>query len=101
MCLLAEQYDPEDLTKPLHKCDIAGSYKVGKRLRDGLSLGASKHWSETLKILTNGETKLSADAILEYFEPLDRFLLHENYKTSTYFRGIFENGCMISSNIFF
>lgn len=86
MCLVADEYDPEDLAKPLHKCDIAGSYKVGQRLRDGLSLGASRHWSETLSILTDGETELSADAILEYFEPLDQFLLHENFKMSTYFK---------------
>lgn len=86
MCLLAEEYDPGDEFKPLHKCDIAGSYKVGKRIRDGLSLGASKHWSETLSILTDGETKLSADAILEYFEPLDQFLKNENFKLSAYSR---------------
>lgn len=40
---------------------------------DGLKLGASKHWSEVLKIMT-GETELKADAILEYFQPLQQVL---------------------------
>lgn len=84
LCLEAGEYDPKDPEKPLHKCDIGGSYKVGERIRAGLKKGLSAHWSETLSILTNGETELSADAILEYFEPLDKFLLNENYRISEY-----------------
>lgn len=82
LCIEAEQYEPNNPEKPLHKCDIAGSYKAGHRIRDALSKGLSVHWSETLSILTNGEKELSADAILEYFEPLDKFLLQENYRMS-------------------
>lgn len=46
---------------------------------DGLKLGASKHWSEVLKIIT-GEHEMSADAFLEYFKPLHDFLIKENKK---------------------
>lgn len=50
--------------------------------RAGLSLGASKHWSETLEILT-GSKQVSAEALLEYFSPLHKFLKEENEKTSS------------------
>lgn len=84
LCLAAGQYDPKNASKPLHKCDIEGSLQAGKRLRAGLSLGLSKHWSETLRIMTDGETKISAEALLEYFEPLHKFLIKENDKNSTW-----------------
>lgn len=38
-----------------------------------MKLGASKHWSETLRILT-GENSVSTSAILEYFRPLHDYL---------------------------
>lgn len=78
LCLVAGQYEPNNPDKPLHKCDIDGSAEAGKRLRDGLSLGLSKHWSEALKIITNGEQEIKADAILEYFQPLHDYLKKEN-----------------------
>lgn len=53
---------------------------AGERLRNGLSLGLSKHWSEALSIITGGERELSADAVLEYFKPLHQFLIDENRK---------------------
>lgn len=81
-CIAAGEYEPNNPAKPLHKCDIEGSLEAGKLLRDGLSLGLSKHWSETLSIMTNGETELSADAILEYFKPLTEFLEMEKQKAS-------------------
>lgn len=80
LCIVAGQYDPNNPAKPLHKCDIQDSHVAGQRLREGLSLGLSKHWSESLSILTNGEREISADAILEYFKPLHEFLIKENQK---------------------
>lgn len=44
-----------------------------------LELGASKHWSYALNVLTN-QTKVSADALLEYFSPLEKWLRKENAK---------------------
>lgn len=81
---MAGQYEPNNATKALHKCDIGGSKEAGQRLRDGLSLGRSKHWSETLKKMTGGDTEFKADALLEYFKPLHEFLVAENAKMRTY-----------------
>lgn len=80
LCIAAGQYEPHNPEKPLHKCDIEGSQIAGQRLRAGLSMGSSKHWSESLSIITNGEREISADAILEYFKPLYEFLVEENKK---------------------
>lgn len=77
LCKTAGQYDPNDKNKPLHKCDIEGSREAGKKLRAGLSLGASKHWKEALFEMT-GEHDLSAEALLEYFKPLQDFLQKAN-----------------------
>lgn len=85
LCIAAEQYDPNDPTKPLHKCDFEGSHIAGQRLRDGLSLGLSEHWSKSLSVITDGELEISADAILEYFKPLYEFLIEENKKTPSTF----------------
>lgn len=49
--------------------------------RDALSLGSSKHWSETLKILT-GESNLNAVAMFEYFLPLYDYLREDNRKNA-------------------
>lgn len=46
---------------------------------DVLKLGASKHWSEALKIMT-GNAEMSADALLEYFKPLHDFLKDANQR---------------------
>lgn len=81
LCIAAGQYEPNNAAKPLHKCDIEGSQIAGQRLREGLSLGLSKHWSDALSVITNGEREISADAILEYFKPLHDFLVEENRKT--------------------
>jgi hypothetical protein len=46
-------------------------------VRDGLSLGSSRHWTEALQIMT-GESKMNGSALLEYFQPLYEFLKAEN-----------------------
>lgn len=81
LCIAAGQYEPNSPEKPLHKCDLEGSTIAGQRLRDGLSMGSSKHWSEALNVITHGERELSADAIVEYFKPLHEFLIKENRKS--------------------
>lgn len=81
LCIAAGQYEPKNPKKPLHKCDLEGSKIAGQRLRDGLSMGTSKHWSEALNVITNGERELYADAIVEYFKPLHDFLIEENRKS--------------------
>jgi peptidyl-dipeptidase A len=79
VCIEAGQYDPKDPSKPLHKCDIDKSLAAGQKIRDGLKLGLSKHWSVALKAMT-GETEISGEAILDYFKPLYDYLKAENEK---------------------
>uniref|UniRef100_A0A1B0CRV6 Angiotensin-converting enzyme n=1 Tax=Lutzomyia longipalpis TaxID=7200 RepID=A0A1B0CRV6_LUTLO len=69
----------EPLPMPLHRCDIYGSKRAGKILRKSLSLGASVHWTEVLKILTGSE-KISAEPLLEYYKPLIDWLQHTIHK---------------------
>jgi peptidyl-dipeptidase A len=65
-------------TGPLHTCSIAHSQEAGAKLRELLALGASKPWPETLAEFTGGSGKLSADALLRYFEPLRVWLSQQN-----------------------
>jgi peptidyl-dipeptidase A len=81
VCRAAGQYDPNDPEKPLHKCDIDGSEVAGQKIRDGLKLGLSKHWSVALEAMT-GEKVIDGGALLEYFKPLYDFLKKENEKGS-------------------
>ena len=82
VCITAGKYDPKDPAKPLHKCDIDGSFAAGEKIRDGLKLGLSKHWSVALEKIT-GETEISGDAVIEYFKPLYDYLKAENEKDSS------------------
>jgi hypothetical protein len=44
-----------------------------------LQLGASKHWTYALNLLT-GQNKITADSLLKYFAPLNEWLIKENSK---------------------
>jgi peptidyl-dipeptidase A len=44
-----------------------------------LSLGSSKPWPEAMKVLT-GDDKMDAGALLEYFKPLENWLIETNKK---------------------
>lgn len=56
-----------------------GVYKSKYYFRAGLSLGASRHWTEALEAIT-GTKKQSGKAILKYFQPLYNYLKKENEK---------------------
>lgn len=84
MCVTAGQYDPNDLNKPLHKCDIDGSLAAGNKISAGLKMGLSRHWSEALELMS-GSSELKADAILAYFEPLRVYLRQQNDEWSKCF----------------
>ncbi|XP_044757063.1 angiotensin-converting enzyme-like [Coccinella septempunctata] len=73
LCIAAGEYDPKIKDKDLHKCDFYQSKAAGDRLRAGLSLGTSKHWSVAMKAIT-GQEKMDAGPLLEYFEPLYQYL---------------------------
>lgn len=78
LCTEIGEYDPKNPEKkPLHKCDIDGSKAAGSKIRAGLELGKSKHWSEALKAMT-GEDKVDGSAVVEYFQPLYEYLKEAN-----------------------
>jgi peptidyl-dipeptidase A len=62
---------------PLNRCSIYGNKEVGTRLQAMLRLGASKPWPEALAAFT-GERDLDANAVIDYFAPLDRWLTAQN-----------------------
>ena len=61
----------------LHECSIHGNAEAGRRLRALLAVGASQPWPDTLEQLT-GSRRMDAAAIIEYFQPLQRWLDGEN-----------------------
>uniref|UniRef100_A0A8D8VR32 Angiotensin-converting enzyme n=2 Tax=Cacopsylla melanoneura TaxID=428564 RepID=A0A8D8VR32_9HEMI len=84
LCTEAGQFDPKDPERmPLHECDIYGSKKAGNLFKKMLSLGASKPWPEALEVIT-GQKTLDAGAILQYFQPLYKWLKEENKKSGTF-----------------
>lgn len=62
---------------PLDQCSIYGNKEAGKRLKAMLEMGASKPWPEALYALT-GERQLDANALVEYFAPLKKWLEEQN-----------------------
>ncbi|XP_057663789.1 angiotensin-converting enzyme-like [Diorhabda carinulata] len=64
---------------PLHTCDIYRSREAGKVLMDVMRVGKSKHWREVVKMMTRDQTdKITADSMLNYFEPLAIWLREQN-----------------------
>lgn len=68
-------------TKRLHMCDIYGNKYVGERFKEMLAMGSSKLWPEVLENLT-GERQLEPQAMLDYFQPLYKWLKMENLARS-------------------
>ncbi|MEE6468385.1 hypothetical protein FKM82_008271 [Ascaphus truei] len=67
---------------PLHTCDITNSKEAGKKLRDMLELGQSKPWTEALQSITGG-TEMDAKPLLNYFDPLYKWLQQTNLETES------------------
>ncbi|XP_025834025.1 angiotensin-converting enzyme [Agrilus planipennis] len=83
LCEKADQYDPNDPTKKLHECDIYQSAAAGNALANMLQMGSSKPWPEAMKELT-GQPNMDAGALLEYFDPLLKWLKAENKKNGAF-----------------
>ena len=62
---------------PLHRCSFYDNKAAGAKLNAMLEMGQSKPWPEALKVLT-GETSIDAGALLEYFDPLKKWLDAQN-----------------------
>jgi peptidyl-dipeptidase A len=61
----------------LHECSVAGNKAAGKKLSDMLEMGSSKPWPDALEKLT-GTRSMDARPLLNYFEPLQRWLKEQN-----------------------
>ena len=66
---------------PLYRCDIDGNREAGARLAKMLALGSSEEWTYAMKLMTGSE-KMSAKPLIEYFEPLFKFI-DEQIKNET------------------
>jgi peptidyl-dipeptidase A len=62
---------------PLHRCSLYGDKANGARLQAMLALGASRPWPDALESFA-GERRVSAQGMLSYFKPLQRYLEREN-----------------------
>lgn len=62
---------------PLHTCSIYESKAAGEKLAAMLSMGRSQAWPNALEKLT-GTRQMDASAIVDYFEPLMKWLTKEN-----------------------
>ncbi|KAM4701859.1 angiotensin-converting enzyme 2 [Discoglossus pictus] len=62
---------------PLHTCDITNSTEAGAKLRAMLELGKSQPWTLALENIA-GVTKMDANPLLNYFEPLYEWLKQNN-----------------------
>jgi peptidyl-dipeptidase A len=62
---------------PLYDCSIHDNKEAGAKLKAMLSLGASRPWPDAMEAIGAGRTA-SAEAMLEYFEPLRKWLTEEN-----------------------
>lgn len=77
----AGEFDPKNPSKqPLHECDIYNSTQAGNLLKDMLALGSSKPWPEAMEAIT-GQREMDASALMQYFEPLYKWLEKENART--------------------
>eukprot|EP00058_Branchiostoma_floridae_P009194 XP_002594682.1 hypothetical protein BRAFLDRAFT_104841 [Branchiostoma floridae] len=68
-------------TGPLHKCDIsAGPNKTaaGEKLARLLQMGSSQEWPEAMEVITGGQRVMSAQPLVDYFQPLITWLEQQN-----------------------
>jgi len=64
-------------TGPLHHCSFYNNKQAGAKFAAMLQMGQSRPWPEALKALT-GEDKMDANAIMDYFAPLKKWLDEQN-----------------------
>jgi peptidyl-dipeptidase A len=64
-------------TGPLSQCSIYDNKDAGAAYQAMLAVGASQPWQDTLAQLT-GHREMDADAMLEYFRPLQTWLEEQN-----------------------
>ncbi|EEB18603.1 Angiotensin-converting enzyme, putative [Pediculus humanus corporis] len=83
LCRISGQYDPNDSTKSLHKCDIYRKIQAGNVLKELMKYGSSLSWKEVL-YRSIGENKLDGSALRDFFRPLEEWLRNENLRRNEY-----------------
>lgn len=64
-------------TGPIHRCSIYGNKEAGAKLNTMLEMGQSQPWPKALAVVTGSE-KMDANAVLDYFAPLQVWLNEQN-----------------------
>ncbi|WP_298775867.1 M2 family metallopeptidase [uncultured Shewanella sp.] len=64
-------------TGPIHRCSIYGNKEAGAKLNTMLEMGQSQPWPKALAVVT-GSQKMDANAVLDYFAPLQVWLNEQN-----------------------
>ena len=64
-------------TEPLNRCSIYANKEAGKKLNAMLSMGLSRPWPNALETMT-GQRQMDANAIRDYFAPLQKWLDEQN-----------------------
>ncbi|WP_299495983.1 M2 family metallopeptidase [uncultured Shewanella sp.] len=64
-------------TGPIHRCSIYGNKEAGAKLNTMLEMGQSQPWPEALAVVT-GSQRMDANAVLDYFAPLQVWLNEKN-----------------------
>lgn len=77
LCIKAGKFSNDNLSSPLHECDIHGSMEAGTAIGNMMKLGSSKPWQEALESFT-GQRKIDATGLLNYFQPLHKWLTNFN-----------------------
>lgn len=62
---------------PLSQCSVYGQKAVGEKLNKMLAMGQSKPWPDAMEAFTGGRAA-DASAIIDYFAPLDAWLVQQN-----------------------
>ena len=62
---------------PLNRCSIYDDAEAGARLQEMMEMGMARPWQEALEALT-GQREMDANAILDYFAPLQEWLDQQN-----------------------
>ncbi|ODN05348.1 Angiotensin-converting enzyme [Orchesella cincta] len=84
LCIAAGEMHPVfGQGKPLYKCDIYKSKEAGEKLGAMLQMGASRPWEDAMEAIT-GQRTMDAKAMLDYFDPLMKWLANQNKKNGEF-----------------
>jgi len=78
LCEKSGEYVKGDKTHQLHNCNLHNSKEAGETLRHMIQLGSKKSWKQLLGTITGDESGMKGEPILEYYEPLQKWLHKKN-----------------------